>query len=101
MTQGESSVILATEHEYLSRMSNDMTDMMFVFSNWGDTSLDWLQHGVCEGNCDRNSTISSFSNVKIWTSGYYPAPTEPVEPIDVFYYSYFCGIKMDKSLCDD
>jgi hypothetical protein len=54
-------------------MSSDMTDMMFVFSNWGG-SLDWLQHGVCNGSCDQSATFSSFDNLKIFTAGNTPTP---------------------------
>jgi len=57
-----------------------MTDMMFVFSNWGG-SLDWLQHGVCSGGCDASATFSSFSDFKVFTGGNTPpSPTPDPDP---------------------
>ena len=81
-----------------------MTDMMFVFSSWGSKSLDWLQHGACEGSCNKDTNLSTFSNIKIWTQGHTPEPlppTEPVDPLQEFSYSSPCGDLMDQSLCSD
>ena len=47
--------------------------MVIVISNWGSTSLDWLQHGVCSGTCNESTTLSAFSNIKIYTKGNVPA----------------------------
>jgi len=48
-------------------MTDDMTDMALVISNWGSSGLDWLQHGVCTGTCSRSGTFSSISDFQITT----------------------------------
>ena len=59
--------------EYLGDMTAAIQDMVIVISNWGSTSLDWLQHGVCSGTCNESTTLSAFSNIKIYTKGNVPA----------------------------
>lgn len=51
-------------------MTTDMTDMAFVISNWGSGNLNWLQHGVCTGSCDRVNTLSVLENLQIFTRDY-------------------------------
>ena len=46
--------------------------MAIAISNWGSSSLDWLQHGVCSGSCNEQTTLSVFSNIKIHTNGMVP-----------------------------
>ena len=42
MTQDDRIIVLETEHEYLNELSSDMTEMVFIFSNWGSDQIDWL-----------------------------------------------------------
>ena len=50
----------------------DMTDdlkngMVFALSSWGTDSIDWLEHGRCQGVCSETTTLS-FTNMKITTA---------------------------------
>ena len=50
----------------------DMTDdlkngMVFALSSWGADSIDWLEHGRCQGTCSETTTLS-FTNMKITTA---------------------------------
>lgn len=46
MTQGEREVVQSTgDCSYLANMTQDITQMVWVFSNWSSDSLDWMQHG--------------------------------------------------------
>jgi len=64
---GKQVVMQSSNCSYLNRMSDDMTDMALVISNWGSSGLDWLQHGVCTGTCSRSGTFSSISDFQITT----------------------------------
>ena len=70
LTQGSNEVILSTgDCSYLNNMTEDMKRMVFVISNWGSDSLNWLQHGVCSGSCSNSSTRSIIKNIEIQTTG--------------------------------
>ena len=59
--------------------------MVFAISNWGSHQFDWLQHGVCTGQCDPKTTLSVFSNIKITTGGAVPElDTEPKPFVDPY-----------------
>jgi len=84
-----------------------MTNMVIAISNWGSNSLDWLEHGICQGSCSQSNTLSVLSNIQVWTSGKTPdvdpspgpepepTPIDPVEPLETLYYANRCGNRMD------
>ena len=52
LTQADRTVVLSTGNcSYLNNMTSDITQMVFTLSNWSSGSLDWLQHGKCQGSC--------------------------------------------------
>ena len=53
-------------------MTQAMRTMVFAISNWGSHQFDWLQHGVCTGQCNPVTTLSVFSNIKIRTNSAIP-----------------------------
>ena len=61
--------------------------MAFVLSNWGPSSLDWLQHGTCTGSCDTSNTMSTISNIRFNTSGAVDAPLD----YETYKYGTECG----------
>ena len=78
MTQGNNTFVLDSADgtskdcdvdQYIGKMGKSMVDgMALVFSFWGtDTAagMKWLNHGVCEGGCDRKTAWSSVSNIRI------------------------------------
>ena len=62
---------------YLGNYSADMTQMVIAISNWGNKSLDWLQHGACSGECSKTSTFSQLKNLSFTTTDTVPRTPEP------------------------
>lgn len=69
---GRTVVLERSKCEYLEDMSDDMKNMVFVFSNTDSSDLDWLQHGSCTGECDPYKTGSVFTNMSIITKQLVP-----------------------------
>ena len=76
-------------------MTSDMSKMVISLSNWGADGLDWLQHGVCSGSCDRNNTLSTLSNLEFNTNGTY-TPPGPEPPTSEYGYGTDCGAVTDQ-----
>ena len=69
MTQRNKKVVLEKKNcAYLEGMSHDVSHMVFVFTNWGNSDLDWLQHGVCQGSCSETNTLSTIKHLEIKTT---------------------------------
>ena len=64
---------------YMDNMSTQMTQMVIAISNWGSSSLDWLQHGVCEGQCSTTSTFSQLKNLSFTTTEISPVIPDRVD----------------------
>ena len=75
LIQGANEVALpsGTTCEGLPKMTDDMTKMVLVISNWG-TSANWLQHGTCDStiDCPTDDYAASISNIKITTKAGMP-----------------------------
>lgn len=71
--------------------------MVFAISNWAAEypSLDWLQHGMCEGTCSRVDTFSRIKNMSFKTASFTPPDTT------VYKYGDSCGLGDDTSLCGE
>ena len=65
-------------------MTGAIQNMVISINNWSSYSFDWLQHSVCSGYCDEKTTLSVFSNIKVYTKGKVPAEptTKPVAKPD-------------------
>jgi len=49
-------------------MTDDLKNgMAFALSSWGAESIDWLEHGRCQGKCSEETTLT-FTNLKITTA---------------------------------
>ena len=55
MTQEDRTLVFEVKDcaDYMRSMTADIQDMAIVISNWGSYSLNWLQHGICSGGCDK------------------------------------------------
>jgi len=104
--EGSNDVVMTTGNcEYLQNMSSDITQMVIVLSNWGSDSLNWLQHGVCEGSCSRTDTLTQFSNLSFTSAAANPNPPEPTPPepededVEYKYGSECTRANQDTSRC--
>lgn len=74
--------------------------MAFALSNWGPQNSSWLEHGVCEGSCDRVNTLSAFSNLRFNTAGAID-PDDPDVDESIYKYGNKCNAdRHDLSTCD-
>jgi len=73
LTQEDRELVMDTGDcsNYLQHMTSDITNMAFAFSHWDGGSLDWMQHGVCTGGCERTA-MNHYSNLQFWTQGSSP-----------------------------
>ena len=82
-------------------MTEDLTDMIFALSNWGNGSdMSWLDKDSCYGSCDMPDLV--FTNIEIKTSGATPpTPTPTPKPDDCndCQYGDPCATKSDDE-CD-
>ena len=73
--------------------------MAFVLSNWAPRQLDWVQHGTCTGECDRDNVLSTISNIRFSTTGATDAPVD----YETYKYGSVCGPYwqgLDTNECD-
>jgi len=81
--------------DYLHDMTQDIQSMVWSISNWGaETSggIDWLEHGVCTGTCDRFMTETTLKNLAFITADY-------VQP-DYTVYKYGDKCDYDSTDCE-
>ena len=57
-----------SSHDGVTDMTDDLKNgMVFALSSWGADSIDWLEHGRCQGKCSETTTLT-FQNLKITTA---------------------------------
>jgi len=69
----------------LRHMTEDMSQMVIVLSNWDHRDLNWMQHNQCQaaqGGCPRGElNLHQISDIRIRTGGApQPAPTPGPTP---------------------
>lgn len=102
LSQDDRRVVLsAGDCTYLQGMSWQIKrGMAFVLSNWAPQQLDWVQHGTCSTECDRDNVLSTIKNIRFSTTG----ALDSYEDYETYQYGSVCGeywlAQEDSNECD-